>query len=177
MTAHVAGVGQAPDVDLLLSLADEEIAALKRQLAEAQSELAYYKKLTETLAAENRRLYEQVEQLSPPPLERPLKGLKIAVVGRPNREADYRRVIEQRLGGTLLFASGEDKMALVYRQVQKAHGTVYITSFGSHKAKDQIELAAATHNKPVVYTDQTGLVALESVVLNELLPKIRERLS
>ncbi|HEY3365479.1 MAG TPA: hypothetical protein VGK74_10540 [Symbiobacteriaceae bacterium] len=158
--------------DELLALADIEIRQLRGELAIARGSLEKYRELLENLAGENADLYRRLLPLMPPPPTPPLSGLRIGIIGHPGREADYREVIE-RLGGYLLFAEARDKLSLVYRVVQKAHGTLYLTAWGSHKAHQRAADAARRHDRPLVLSDRPGLVTVERVVVDELLPLIR----
>lgn len=148
----------------LLALADDEIRQLRADLSAAR-------RAGDSLLAENSELYRRLLALTPPPPDPPLAGLRIGVIGHPSREADYRLVVE-RLGGQLLFAEARDKLGLIDRVVQRAHGCVYITAWGSHKASQRAEAAAARYGRPLVLTDQAGLAAVERAVLGELFPRM-----
>lgn len=158
--------------DDLLALADREVRQLKEALAEALQELADQRSAAEALAVENADLYRRLRELIPPPAEPPLAGIRIAIIGHPSREADYREIVE-RLGGQLFFAPARDKLGLVDRAVQKAHGTLYITAWGSHKSSERATAAAARYGRPLILTDRPGLEATERAILEQLLPLIR----
>ncbi|MFZ5825043.1 MAG: hypothetical protein ACOY94_11995 [Bacillota bacterium] len=158
--------------DDLLALADAEIRQLRLQLKEARAELECAARNLEALTAENAELYQQLTALLPPPEEPPLAGVRIGIIGHPSREPDYKTVIE-RLGGQLLFAGASDKLGLIDRVVQKTHGTLYLTAWGSHKASQRANDAARRYGRPLLLSDQPGLAMVERMVLDRLLPLIR----
>jgi hypothetical protein len=158
--------------DDLLALADAEIRQLRTDLTAAQTEARSSTRLADALAAENAGLYRQLLALQPPPAVLPLSGLRIGIIGHPSREADYRAVIE-RLGGQLLFAEAQHKIGLVDRVVQRCHGTLYLTQWGNHKASKRAGDAARRYGRPLVFSDQPGLAAVERAVLEELFPLLR----
>lgn len=160
--------------DELLALADAEIRQLRSQLAEWEASAARLQQVAEALAAENAALYRRVLELLPPPAAAPLAGLRIGIIGHPSREADYRAVVE-RLGGLLLFAEARDKLGQIDRVVQKAHGSIYLTAWGSHKANQRATAAAERYGRPLVLSDQPGLATVERVILDELLPLIQQQ--
>lgn len=155
----------------LLALADAEIRELRAAVAAAREEAESARRLVETIAGENADLYRRLLALTPPPADPPLAGLRIGVIGHPSRESDYRALIE-RLGGQLLFAPARDKLGLVDRVVQKTHGTVYVTQWGSHKAYQRATNAAARYGRPLLLCNEPGLASVERVVVEELLPLI-----
>jgi hypothetical protein len=157
--------------DDLLTLADAEIRQLRSELAAAVAEARNSTRVVEALAAENAGLYRQLLALQPPPAVLPLSGLRIGIIGHPSREADYRAVIE-RLGGQLLFAEAQNKLGLLDRVVQRCHGTLYLTQWGNHKASQRAGDAARRYDRPLVFSDQPGLAAVERAVLEELVPQI-----
>lgn len=158
--------------DELLAQADAEIRQLCTELSEVREELERANKALALLADENAALYRRARSLEPPPAEQPLAGLRIGIIGHPSREADYRLVIE-RHGGQLLFAGARDKLGQIDRVVQKAHGTIFLTSWGSHKASQRAMDAAIRYEREFLLCDQPGLARVERMVLDELLPLIR----
>lgn len=156
----------------LIALADAEIRQLRTELSEAVAALESARQNLTALATENAELYQQLLIFAPPPEEPPLEGLRIGIIGHPSRETDYRVVIE-RLGGQLLFAGAGEKLGLIDRVVQKTHGTVYLTAWGSHKASQRANDAARRYGRPLLLSDQPGLAMVERIVLQELLPRIR----
>lgn len=172
--AALAGLGGEPMTDSeLLALADAEIRRLRADLAAARAEADRSNRMAESLATENAELYRQLLALQPPPAARPLAGLRIGIIGHPGREADYRAIIE-RLGGQLLFAEAQNKLGLVDRVVQRAHGTLCLTQWGNHKASRRAEDAALRYDRPLVFSDQPGLAAVERVIVEELRPQLRQ---
>jgi len=157
--------------DELLQLADAEIQQLRADLTAARAEADKATRLAEALAAENAALYQQLLALQPPPAVLPLSGLRVGIIGHPSREADYRAIIE-RLGGQLLFAEAQNKLGLIDRVVQRAHGTLYLTQWGSHRAYQRAEAAALRYDRPLVCSDQPGLAAVERAILEQLLPEL-----
>lgn len=166
------GVGGLLMTDDLLRLADEEIRQLQAQLTEVRAALASLGQATESLSAENAALYRQLKDLAPPPAVAPLEGLRIGIIGHPSREVDYREVVE-RLGGQLLFAGARDKLGLIDRVVQKTHGSIFLTTWGSHKASQRANDAAVRYGRPLLLWDQPGLSSVERVILEQLLPILR----
>lgn len=158
--------------DELLQLADAEIRQLRADLAAAREEADRLTRMAEAFATENAQLYQLLLALQPPPPSLPLAGLRIGIIGHPSREPDYRTIIE-RLGGQLLFAEAQNKLGLVDRVVQKSHGTLYLTQWGNHKASQRAEDAALRYDRPLVFSDQPGLAAVERAVLEQLLPLLR----
>lgn len=158
--------------DDLLALADAEIRQLRHELKEAKATLESTSQNLTALAAENAELYQQVLSLVSPPVDLPLTGVRIGIIGHPSRETDYKTVIE-RLGGQLLFAGASDKLGLIDRVVQRTHGTLYLTAWGSHKASQRANDAARRYGRPLLLSDQPGLAMVERIVLDRLLPLIR----
>lgn len=159
------------DCDELLRLADEEI----RQLKERIVSLEQVAQAVEALSDENARLYQFLSELAPPSEDKgPFNGRKIAIIGHEARERDYKLVVE-RLGGALFFASARGKLGLVDRAVQKADATVYLTSWGNHKSWDRASGAAERYGKPIWRLDQPGLESVERFLLNTVLVELESR--
>ncbi len=159
--------------DDLLALADAENRLLREEVEELRSALASASKALELLAADNAEFCRRMASLLPSPDEPLLAGLRIGIIGHPSREPDYRGVIE-RLGGQLHFAGASDKLGLIDRVVQKAHGTVFLTAWASHKAHQRAQAAALRYGRPLIHSDQPGLAMVERLLLEGLLPRIRE---
>ncbi|MFZ5816065.1 MAG: hypothetical protein ACOY93_12270 [Bacillota bacterium] len=162
--------------DDLLTLADAEISQLRLELDEARAALQQAIEAALALASENAELYRRAVAREPAPPAAPLEGLRVGIIGHPSRESDYRAVIE-RLGGQLLFTGAGDKLGLIDRVVQKSHGTLYLTAWGSHKASQRAESAARRYSRPLVLSDQPGLAMVERTVVEQLLPLIRDAAS
>jgi hypothetical protein len=94
----------------------------------------------------------------------PLRGLKLAVVGPSFREQTYRNLLEP-LGAAIIFAASNEKLGRVYRACQKAHGIIFITTFGSHAAEAQAESAAQRSGCPMVRLSARGLDRLKETAL------------
>jgi len=158
--------------DDLFALADAENQRLRAEIADLKRALASAQTAVDELSADNAELYRRLSALAPSPAELLLAGLRIGIIGHPSRESDYKGVIE-RLGGQLHFAGASDKLGLIDRVVQKAHGTLFLTTWASHKASQRAADAALRYGRPLVHSDQPGLAMVERKLLEDLLPRIR----
>lgn len=135
--------------------AEREIGRLKAEIASLHES---YGRQIAALEAEAARLRRQNAALLTSKKSLPLAGMKICVVGDPNRAHIYRGLIEFR-GAEMDFLDGFEDKTRAAEAAIAADGLIVVTAYCCHVVSEAAESGAARVGIPVVWVNTAGSVS------------------